>query len=118
MKKNYRAQIRALAPLLVLVGLVLVIGVLRPGFLNWDTCCYCGHCDFVYCGSRVHFRGAALGSIDLSIQAICSFASVIVAAMLPGYGYAAFPIAVAMGLVTGTISGLFHGVGTQSLHLS
>jgi ribose transport system permease protein len=28
--------------------------------------------------------------------------------MLPGYGYAAFPIAVAMGLVTGTISGLFH----------
>src|SRR5258708_23414252 len=28
--------------------------------------------------------------------------------MLPGYGYAAIPVAVAMGLVTGTISGLFH----------
>jgi ribose transport system permease protein len=49
-----------------------------------------------------------LGSIDLSIQAICSFASVVVAVMLPSYGYAAFPVAIAIGSLTGTISGLLH----------
>jgi ribose transport system permease protein len=109
LKKNYRAQIRALAPLLVLVGLVLVIGVLRPGFLNWDSLVV------TVANTAILFILAAgstfvvmLGSIDLSIQAICSFASVIVAVTLPGYGYAAFPIAVAIGLVIGTFSGLFH----------
>src|SRR6201993_1159519 len=109
LKKNYREQIRGLAPLLVLVGLVLVIGVLRPGFLNWDSLVV------TVANTAILFILAAgstfvvmLGSIDLSIQAICSFASVIVAVMLPGYGYAAFPVAVAMGLVTGTVSGLFH----------
>src|SRR5260370_34513255 len=35
LKKNYREQIRALAPELVLAGLVLGLGALRPGFLNW-----------------------------------------------------------------------------------
>ena len=37
LKKNYSEKIRGLAPLLVLVGLVLGIGALRPGFLNWDS---------------------------------------------------------------------------------
>jgi ribose transport system permease protein len=109
LKKNYREQIRDLAPLLVLVGLVLVIGVLRPGFLSWDSLVV------TVANTAILFILAAgstfvviLGSIDLSIQAICSFSSVIVAVMLPGYGYVAFPAAVAMGLVIGTISGLFH----------
>jgi ribose transport system permease protein len=109
LKKNYREQIRGLAPLLVLVGLVLVIGVLRPGFLSWDSLVV------TVANTAILFILAAgstfvvmLGSIDLSIQAICSFASVIVAALLPGYGYLAFPVAVAMGLVMGTVSGLFH----------
>jgi ribose transport system permease protein len=109
LKKNYREQIRALAPVLVLAGLVLGIGALRPSFLNWDSLIV------TVANTAILFILAAgstfvvmLGSIDLSIQAICSFASVIVAVMLPGYGYAAIPVAVAMGLVTGTISGLFH----------
>jgi ribose transport system permease protein len=49
-----------------------------------------------------------LGSIDLSIQAICSFASVIVAVMLPTYGYGFLVVALAMGLLAGVVSGIFH----------
>src|SRR5258708_39659186 len=89
LKKNYREQIRALAAVLVLAGLVLGIGALRPGFLNWDSLIV------TVANTAILFILAAgstfvvmLGSIDLSIQAICSFASVIVAVMLPGYGYA------------------------------
>src|ERR1700751_6257272 len=108
-KRNYAERLRALAPILVLVGLVVVIGTLRPGFFNL------GSLIVTVADTAILFMLAAgstfvvmLGSIDLSIQAICSFASVIVAVMLPGYGFAAFPVAVAMGLVTGTVSGLFH----------
>src|SRR5260221_5115000 len=49
-----------------------------------------------------------LGSIDVSIQAICSFASVIVAVMLPTYGYGFLVVALAMGLSAGVVSGIFH----------
>ena len=33
-KRNYAQRLRALAPILVLVGLVVMIGTLRPGFFN------------------------------------------------------------------------------------
>src|SRR5258708_40340057 len=105
LKKNYREQIRALAPVLVLAGLVLGIGALRPGFLNW------GSLIVRVAEPAILFILAAgstfvvmLGSIDLSIQAICSFASVIVAVMRPGYGYAAIPVAGAMGVVHGAMT--------------
>src|SRR5260221_4727946 len=108
LKKNYREQIRALAPVLVLAGLVLGIGALRPGFLNWDSLIV------TVANTAILFILAAgstfvvmLGSIDLSIQAICSFASVIVAVMLPGYGYAAIPVAVATWVVPGAIHWAF-----------
>jgi len=108
-KRSYAQQIRALAPVLVLVGLVGVIGSLRPGFFN------IGSLIVTVADTAILFMLGAgstfvvmLGSIDLSIQAICSFASVIVAILLPGYGYLAFPVAIAMGLVTGILNGLFH----------
>src|SRR5260370_35313878 len=102
LKKNDREQIRALAPVLVLAGLVLGIGALRPSFLNWDSLIV------TVANTAILFILAAgstfvvmLGSIDLSIQAICSFASVIVAVMLPGYGYAAIPVAGPLGVFPG-----------------
>jgi ribose transport system permease protein len=49
-----------------------------------------------------------LGGIDLSIQAVASLSSVIVAALLPGAGYWAFPAALLAGLVTGAFSGIVH----------
>jgi ribose transport system permease protein len=108
-KPNYAEQIRAFAPLLVLVGLVLVIGTLRPGFFNLESLIVT-----VADTAILFILGAGstfvvmLGSIDLSIQAICSFASVIVAVMLPSYGYGYLIAALAMGLVAGVVSGIFH----------
>ncbi len=108
-KLNYGEQIRAFAPLLVLVGLVLVIGTLRPGFFNLESLIVT-----VADTAILFILGAGstfvvmLGSIDLSIQAICSFASVIVAVMLPTYGYGFLVVALAMGLSAGVVSGIFH----------
>src|SRR5580700_6797556 len=98
-------QVRAFAPVLVLIGLVLVIGTLRPGFFNLESLIVT-----VADTAILFILGAGstfvvmLGSIDLSIQAICSFASVIVAVMLPTYGYGFFVVALAMGLLAGTMS--------------
>jgi len=102
-------QVRAFAPVLVLIGLVLVIGTLRPGFFNVSSLIVtvADTAILFMLGAGTTFV-VMLGSIDLSIQAICSFASVIVGVMLPSYGYAAFPVAIAMGSLTGTISGLLH----------
>jgi ribose transport system permease protein len=108
-KSNYGEHIRAFAPLLVLVGLVLVIGTLRPGFFNLESLIVT-----VADTAILFILGAGstfvvmLGSIDLSIQAICSFASVIVAVMLPTYGYGFLVVALAMGLLAGVVSGIFH----------
>ena len=108
-KPNYGEQIRAFAPLLVLVGLVLVIGTLRPGFFNLESLIVT-----VADTAILFILGAGstfvvmLGSIDLSIQAICSFASVIVALMLPTYGYGFLVAALVMGLLAGVVSGVFH----------
>jgi ribose transport system permease protein len=108
-KSNYGEHIRAFAPLLVLVGLVLVIGPLRPGFFNLESLIVT-----VADTAILFILGAGstfvvmLGSIDLSIQAICSFASVIVAVMLPTYGYGFLVVALAMGLLAGVVSGIFH----------
>ncbi len=49
-----------------------------------------------------------LGGIDLSVQSVASFASVLVAEALPTLGYAAFPAAVLVGLVAGLMSGFVH----------
>jgi len=49
-----------------------------------------------------------LGGIDLSIQAVASLASVIVAQLLPVIGLAALPAALLAGLAAGLVSGLVH----------
>ena len=49
-----------------------------------------------------------LGGIDLSVQAAASFASMVVAELLPRVGYAAFPITILVGLAMGLASGFVH----------
>src|SRR5260221_9836348 len=112
LKKNYREQIRALAPVLVLAGLVLGIGALRPGFLNWDSLIV------TVANTAILFILAAgstfvvmLGRIDLSIQAICSFASAIVAAMPPGLCFAPRPGAGLTALCAGAVQRGLASVG-------
>lgn len=47
-----------------------------------------------------------IGSIDLSIGAICSTSTVIVAVLLPTMGYASYAVALAAGILAGLINGL------------
>jgi ribose transport system permease protein len=103
------ARLRTAAPVLVLIGLVALIGVLRPGFLTLDTLVV------VMADTATLFIIAAgvtfvimLGGIDLSIQAVASLSSVIVAVLLPGASYSAFPAALLVGLLTGAFSGIVH----------
>ena len=49
-----------------------------------------------------------LGGIDLSIQAVASLASVILAQLLPSLGLAAFPVAILPGLPSACVSGIVH----------
>ncbi|WP_032999222.1 hypothetical protein [Mesorhizobium sp. LNJC405B00] len=96
-------------PLILLVGLLLVIEIAAPGFLTGETVA------LLFANTSVLFILATgvtfailLGGIDLSIQAVASLASVILAQLLPSLGLAAFPVAILSGLAFGVLSGVVH----------
>ena len=100
---------RAAVPILLLLGLVTLIGALRPSFLTADTLLV------VMADTATLFILAAgitfvvmLGGIDLSIQAVASLSSVIIAVMLSRVGYWAFPATLLVGFITGAFSGIVH----------
>jgi ribose transport system permease protein len=101
--------LRNLAPPALLVFLVVVIALFVPSFLSVETL------TMVLADTAVLFilaTGATfvilLGGIDLSIQALASLASVIVAQLLPSLGLGAFPVAIVTGLLFGIVSGVVH----------
>ena len=101
--------LRTAAPALLLLVLVATIGTLQPRFLGVNTLLV------VAADTVTLFTLAAgitfvvmLGSIDLSIQAVASLSSVIVALSLARLGYWAFPLAVGVGLLVGALSGWLH----------
>jgi ribose transport system permease protein len=102
-------QARPFAPLLLLTVLVAGIDIAEPGFATFDTL------SVVLSDAAILFILAAgmtfvimLGGIDLSVQAVASFAGVLLAELLPRCGYAAFPLALLAGLVVGLLSGVVH----------
>ncbi|MBV9672624.1 MAG: ABC transporter permease [Verrucomicrobia bacterium] len=111
--RSYRAvvtnRVRSFAPLLLLTTLVILIGITTRGFLSVETLVG------VVADTAVLFTLAAgvtfvviLGGIDLSIQAVASFSSVVIALMLPNAGYWAFPVTLILGLFIGAFSGIVH----------
>ena len=101
--------LRNLAPPALLVFLVVFIALFVPSFLSVETL------TMVLADTAVLFILATgetfvilLGGIDLSIQALASLASVIVAQLLPSLGLGAFPVAIAAGLLFGIVSGVVH----------
>lgn len=101
------AAIKEQLPLIVLVLLVSVVGAIDSGFLAP------GNLLVVTADTMTLFLMAAgatfvimTGGIDLSIQAVASMTSCVVAALLPKLGFAAVPIALLAGAVFGLISGL------------
>jgi ribose transport system permease protein len=103
------AGLRAAIPILLLLGFVMLIGVLQPSFLTVDTLL------LVMADTATLFILAAgitfvvmLGGIDLSIQAVASLSSVVVAVSLLRIGYWAFPATILIGILTGAFSGIVH----------
>jgi ribose transport system permease protein len=101
--------VRPFAPALLLLILVAGITCAEPGFASLTTL------SVVVADASILFVLAAgmtfvimLGGIDLSVQAAASFSSMILAELLPQLGYAAFPVAVFVGLLVGLGSGLVH----------
>jgi ribose transport system permease protein len=102
-------SLRAFAPALLLVVLAAGIGIAAPSFATFGTLAV------TLSDTSVLFVLAAgmtfvimLGGIDLSVQAVASFASVLVATLLPMLGVLAFPAAIVAGLLAGLASGYVH----------
>ena len=102
-------RLRQSTPLVTLVVLMALVGALQPSFLTpgallqlaSDTATL-----FVLaCGSSFVIM---LGGIDLSIQAMASLASVLVALTIDRLGYGSFVLAVLAGAFSGALAGLAH----------
>ena len=99
--------LRNLVPVFTLLALVLGIAAYEPGFLrpsNLVTVTADTMTLFLMASGATFV--IMLGSIDLSIQAIASMTSCIVAALLPFLGGSALLIALAAGAMAGVLSGL------------
>ncbi len=101
--------LRQWLPVATLVLLVAGIGTAQPGFLSPSTMLQLASDTAVLfvLATGVTFV-IMLGGIDLSIQAMASLASVIVALTISHLGYASFPFAVAIGALSGALAGLAH----------
>ncbi len=101
--------LRQWLPLATLLILVCVVGVMQPVFLQPSTLLQLASDTAVLfiLATGVTFV-IMLGGIDLSIQSMASFASVIVALTVARLGYGAFVMAVVMGALVGLFSGLAH----------
>ncbi len=100
-------KIKEHLPLICLVLLVFLVGGIDSRFLSP------GNLMVVSADTMTLFLMAAgatfvimTGGIDLSIQAVASMTSCIVAALLPALGFAAVPIALLSGMISGLICGL------------
>jgi len=104
-----RDNLRGAVPIAALILLVLVVGGYDRSFLSAGTLLV------LVSDTMTLFLMAAgltfvilMGGIDLSIQAVASLASVIVAVLLPDWGATAIPVAVAAGAVSGLAGGAAH----------
>ena len=106
---DVRALVRKNSALIALLVLVLLVGAKEPGFLSPTNLM-----EMVSDTTTLFLMAAGatfvimLGSIDLSIQAVASLASVVVAALLPGWGPWAIPVALLAGALSGLLCGWTH----------
>ena len=96
-------------PPALLVVLIIIIQIASPGFLTGETLgLLLGNTAVLFILATGVTFVILIGGIDLSIQAVASLASVILAQLLPSIGALAFPVAIASGLVFGILSGIVH----------
>ena len=104
---KYASRLQTLIPLCVLVVLVVMIGLYDRTFFSVNNILT------LSADTMTLFLMASgvtlvimMGGIDLSVQAVASMTSCILAAYLPHLGFWAVPIAVAGGVIAGISGGL------------
>ena len=107
MSETSKAQLQTFLPLIVLAVLVLAVGFYDPTFFS------IGNLMTVTADTMTLFLMASgativimMGGIDLSVQAVASMTSCILAAYLPRYGVLAIPMAVLGGVIAGFAGGI------------
>ena len=102
-------RLRHWLPLATLIILVTVVGVMEPVFLQPSTLLQLASDTAVLfiLATGVTFV-IMLGGIDLSLQSMASFSSVIVALTIVQLGYVSFGLAVGTGILAGFLSGIAH----------
>ena len=109
MNGRVRSILAGQIPLLTLLGLVVLVGLVDPSFFSFRTLMV------LTSDTMTLFLMAAgatfvilMGGIDLSVQAVASMTSVVVAATLPELGILAIPLAVGAGALAGLAGGVSH----------
>ena len=109
MNRPLRSLLAGQIPVLTLLALVILVGLVEPSFLSFRTLMV------LTSDTMTLFLMAAgatfvilMGGIDLSVQAVASMTSVVVAAALPEIGFLAVPAAVAAGALAGLAGGVSH----------
>jgi len=104
-----RDRLREYGPILALVLLVLLVGFYDRRFFAPNTLLVLvsDTMTLFIMASGVTFV-IIMGGIDLSIQAVASLASVVLALALPGLGFAAIPLALLAGIAAGFLGGVSH----------
>lgn len=107
MSDDHKALLQTFLPVIVLALLVLLVGFYDPTFFAASNLLS------VTADTMTLFLMASgvtlvimMGGIDLSVQAVASMTSCILAAYLPRYGIFAIPLAVLGGMVAGFAGGI------------
>ena len=103
---------RDLSPILVLVALLSTIGSLAPGFISLQSLSILAHESSVILLLAVGQTAVVLmGGIDLSVGALASLTSVVIALLAPGEGALAVIAALFLASLIGLVQGLAHARG-------
>jgi ribose transport system permease protein len=98
-----------IAPLVVLISLVLAVGVADPAFLSaYSLGVLARESSVILLLAIGQTMVIILGRIDLSVAALASLTSVLIASYLPNLGAAALLGALALATLIGTLQGLVH----------
>ena len=107
MTEGLRARLQTHLPIAVLIALILIVGLYDRTFFSLANFLS------VTADTMTLFLMASgvtlvimIGGIDLSIQAVASMASCILAVYLPRYGFFAVPLAVLGGAIAGLMGGM------------
>jgi ribose transport system permease protein len=102
-------RLRGAAPVSLLLGMIVLVGALRPGFLTMRALVnIVGDTATLFVLAAGMTFVVILGGIDLSIQSVASLSSVIVAILIPSGGYWSFPSAILLGFLIGWVNGWLH----------